>query len=269
MTSDREPAVPDFSPLAACYARSRPVYPPRLFAWLASRVDRHALAWDCGTGSGQAAVALAERFERVVATDVSAEQLRHAAPHPRVEYRVAPAEASGIAEGAVDLVTVAAAVHWFDLDRFGAEVRRVVRHGGVLAVWTYHASRLAPPLGGPLDRFYREVVGPYFAAGARLVDGGYETIPLPGEPIDPPEIPMTADWTLERLLDYVASWSGLRAYREGARRGPAAGPRRGAGRGVGRPRHRSHRPLAALPAGVAALSRGGSPVHLATAAAAS
>ena len=54
--------------------------------------------------------------------------------HPRVEYRVAPAERSGLPDAAVDLVTLALAAHWFDLPRFYAEVRRVGRPRTAIAL---------------------------------------------------------------------------------------------------------------------------------------
>jgi SAM-dependent methyltransferase len=213
--------VPDFSPLAREYARSRPTYPPALFDDLASRLDRRRLAWDCATGNGQAAVGLTRHFERVIATDISPEQIRYAAPHPRIEYRVATAEQSGLEDGSVDLLTVAAAVHWFDPQRFEGEVRRVVRRGGVLAAWTYHVGRVEPPFDGVFARFYRDVLAPYFAAGARSVDDLYETLSLPGEPLDTPSFVMSADWDLDRMRGFIASWSGTRRYLEERREDPA------------------------------------------------
>ncbi len=203
---------PDFSPLARQYVQSRPTYPAELFSYLASLVDRRRLAWDCATGNGQAALDLVEHFERVIATDVSAEQIRHAAPHPQIEYRVAPAEQSGLDDQSVDLVTVASAIHWFDLDRFYAEVRRVVRPGGVLAAWTYHVGYVEPPFDEIFGRFYRDVVSPYFAAGAKLVDERYETITLPGEPIAAANFYVSAAWNLDQMLAFIASWSGTQQY---------------------------------------------------------
>jgi trans-aconitate methyltransferase len=110
-----------FSAHAAHYARHRPSYPPELFAWLAAQAPARELAWDCATGNGQAALALAEHFQRVHATDFSAEQLAQATPHPRVGYLQAPAETSGLAAQSCDLVTVAQALHWFCHERFFAE----------------------------------------------------------------------------------------------------------------------------------------------------
>jgi SAM-dependent methyltransferase len=148
----------------------------------------------------------------VVATDASVEQVSHAASHPRIEYRVAAAEESGLDPASVDLVTVAAAVHWFDLDRFGAEVERVVRPGGVVAVWTYHVAHLESVAAPVLARFYEGVTKPYFAAGARLVDGKYRDIRLPGHEVDAPDFAMEARWSRDEILAFVLSWSGTQKY---------------------------------------------------------
>jgi SAM-dependent methyltransferase len=207
-------SVPDFSPVAREYAAARPTYPRALYERLAGLVDvRRQVAWDCATGSGQAARGLAEFFDRVIATDVSAEQLSHAEPHPRIEYRVAPAERSGLQSGSVDLITVAAGIHWFDVDAFFREAQRVARSGGVLAAWTYHLSEVNPGFDERFARFYREVLRPYFSPRIQLVDDHYATLELPGEPIDVGEFEITADWMFEDFLAFVRTWSGYRSYR--------------------------------------------------------
>src|SRR5882672_6324063 len=130
-----------FSNHAACYAQARPGYPKELFAYVASLVPEHKLAWDAGTGNGQAAIGLAEQFERVIATDASAEQIKHATPHERVEYRVVTAEGADLEPGSVDLVMVAQALHWFRHDAFYANVRRVARPHGVIVASCYTLPR--------------------------------------------------------------------------------------------------------------------------------
>jgi len=203
---------PDFSPLAGRYARSRPAYPPALYEHLAGLLERRELAWDAATGNGQAARGLAAHFDRVIATDVSAEQIRHATPHPRIDYRVARSESSGLEDGSVDLVAVAAAAHWFDPRAFGAEVRRVTRPGGILAAWTYHVGILEPPFDRIFGKLYWEIVAPYFAEGARLVDARYETLELPGEPLEPPKLTVASSWSFDQAVDFVHSWSGTASY---------------------------------------------------------
>src|SRR5262245_3981434 len=140
--------------------------------------------------------------------------------NPRIEYRVAPAEESGLPPASIDLVTVAAAIHWFDLPRFYEEVRRVIRAGGVLAAWSYHVAYVGPPLGEILRPFYDDVVGPYFAPGARMVDSGYADLALPGEPLDPPQFDVTVRWNAEQVLAFVRTWSGVQSYKAVVKKDP-------------------------------------------------
>ena len=214
--------APDFSSVAASYAAWRPSYPRDLFSWLASEVPRREVAWDTATGSGQAASGLAGHFRRVIATDRSAAQLRYARTHPRIEYRVARAEKSGLPAGAVDLVVAAAALHWFDLPRFYQEAARVARPGAVLAAWSYHVAHAKPPFDEVLWPFYRDVVGPYFAPGARLVDDRYETITLPGRALPAPRFVMSATWRAAEILAFVRTWSGVQAFIEATGQDPVA-----------------------------------------------
>jgi len=158
-------------------------------------------------------VALAEHFEEVVATDASGEQLARAASHPRVSYREATAEASGLAAGSVDLVTVAQALHWFDFEAFYAEVRRVVVPGGRIAVWCYDTFRGGAGLDEVLVRFYTEIVGPYWPAERQLIEDGYRSLPFPFEEIPAPDFQIEARWPLERLEGYLGTWSASRRYR--------------------------------------------------------
>lgn len=95
-----------FGRIAAQYAAYRPEYPPALADALAQRAPTRALAWEAGCGSGQLSTLLGDRFERVVATDASAEQIAVARPHPRVEYGVAPAARSGLVPASADLCVV-------------------------------------------------------------------------------------------------------------------------------------------------------------------
>ena len=208
-----EPAFKDhFSSHAAEYARSRPTYPPELFAFVASLPRERAAAWDVGTGNGQAALGLAEHFDRVIATDPSEEQLRSAFAHARVEYRLGTAEDSGLEAQSVDAVTVAQAAHWFDLDRFYAEVRRVLRPGGAIALWCYTLTRVSPEIDEVIDRYYFETVGPYWPRERRLVDDGYASLPFPFDEVPSPDLEIRQEWTLADMLAYLHTWSPTRLY---------------------------------------------------------
>jgi ubiquinone/menaquinone biosynthesis C-methylase UbiE len=204
-----------FSSVAREYANFRPGYPPELFAWLARESPARERVWDCGCGSGQASVALAEHFSEVQATDVAAEQIAAAKPHPRVNYRVAPAAHSGLAEASVDLVTVAQALHWFDVEAFYAEARRVAKPGALLAVWTYPRPEFVDP---DLDRafldFYVNVVGSYWPAERRHVEARYSTLPFPFDELPHPAFGLELHWALDQVLGYVSSWSATAGYKK-------------------------------------------------------
>lgn len=178
-----------FSANPAGYADFRPRYPEVLFDWLVDQCVGHGLAWDCATGSGQAAVALAGRFERVIGSDASTAQIAHAQAHPGVEYRVAPAEASGLQAASVDLLTVAQAAHWFDLDAFYGEARRVLKPGGVIALWGYEKLRLEPALARVVGRFYHDELDGFWPPERALVESGYRDLAFPSRPSIPPNSP--------------------------------------------------------------------------------
>jgi SAM-dependent methyltransferase len=207
-------SFPDhFSAVAATYARYRPTYPARLFDWIASAAPARHAAWDCGAGSGQATLALAERFASVVGTDASAEQLSHAPLHPRITWRLAPAEASGLDPLSMDAVTIAQALHWFDLERFWPQVRGVLRPGGVVVAWSYGTPFLADTVITPILRdFHDNVVGPYWPVERGMVDMRYQTMDFPFERLIPPALDLRATWTLEQLTGYLRSWSATRRY---------------------------------------------------------
>jgi SAM-dependent methyltransferase len=199
-----------FSIIAAEYAAYRPQYPEPLFQSLAALAPRRDLAWDCATGSGQAAVGLARLFHRVIATDASLSQIERATPHPRVIYAHARAEASGLPERSAALVTVAQALHWLDLPGFYAEARRVLAPGGLLAAWTYGKHRVdGGPIDAQLDQFYDRIVGPYWPPERRHVESGYRTLPFPFDELDLNAPPMVASWTLPQMLNYMGTWSAV------------------------------------------------------------
>ena len=212
-----------FSRHAGSYSRFRPTYPRALYDYLAGLTPARAMAWDAGTGNGQCAVALADYFASVHASDPSAEQIAHARPHPRVTYAVGLAEASGLADASIDLITAGQAAHWFDMDGFTREVRRVLKPGGVVALWSYgfhHSGDAA--LDGLLDRFGMEILGPYWAEGARHTWERYARLPFSFREIAAPTFHLDMDLTLPELIGYLESWSAPQKFRAVHGRSPLA-----------------------------------------------
>jgi hypothetical protein len=209
-----------FSGHAADYRAFRPTYPPELFEFLASTSPGRELVWDCGTGSGQAATALAEHFASVFATDASAEQVKNAEQHPRVNYAVATAESCPLPDASADLVTVAQALHWFDFDRFYSEVRRVGKRGALFAAWSYDFHSVNTDVDPILSRLETEYVGSYWPPERAYVDARYRTIPFPFPEVETPTFAMTVEWDLGTLLGYMNTWSAVKRFVQAHRFNP-------------------------------------------------
>ena len=200
-----------FSAQAAAYAKFRPGYPRGLFDYLGSTAPSRQFAWDCGTGNGQAAVGLASVFDRVIATDASEKQIANAQSYKIIDYRVAPAEKSGIGSGTIDLILVAQALHWFDLERFYSEVRRVLKNNGVFAASAYNLLHVATTIDEVVNRYYYEVVGPFWPPERKLVEQ-FADLPFPFHKVDAPKFEMTAQWNLDHLLGYLQTWSSTQWF---------------------------------------------------------
>lgn len=201
-----------FSGHAGLYAAARPAYPAALFDWIASVAPRNGRVWDCGCGNGQAAVGLAEHFLEVCASDPSAAQIANMRPHPRVQYSVQPAERVDYAPDSFDAVCVAQALHWFDIEGFYAELRRVLRADGIVVVWGYDWFAVDPAFDAGFQAGFKALTQPYWDPRLALVWNGYRDIPFPFEPIAAPSFAMELDWDFATLMRYVATWSAVQRY---------------------------------------------------------
>ncbi len=209
-----------FSRQSAAYSRYRPAYPPELIEFVATQAPGRALAVDCATGNGQAAVALAAHFDAVLAVDGSASQLSRAQHQPRVHYAAGFAERLPVRDGSVHLVAAAQALHWFDFARFHAECRRVLVPGGVVAAWTYEKFRVNAEVDAIIDDFYSKVVGADWPPERRYVEQGYRTVPFPWRELPAPSFELATEWDLAQVMGYLATWSSVQRYKERVGRDP-------------------------------------------------
>jgi ubiquinone/menaquinone biosynthesis C-methylase UbiE len=197
-----------FSKHAEDYAKFRPHYPAELFKYLSTLTNEHDLAWDVGTGNGQAAVELAKHYQQIIATDLSQKQIASAAAHPKIKYEICKAEASTLPDHCADLITVAQALHWFDQSAFHAEVRRVSKKSGaVLAIWGYVVTRITPEIDRIVDDYYENSIGKYWEPEREIVASHYQILKFPFEEMESPKFAMTATWSLQHFIGYLNTWS--------------------------------------------------------------
>jgi len=204
----------NFSIQSSAYAAYRPLYPETLFRYLVGECREHKLAWDAGTGNGQAAQGLALHFDKVYATDASSKQILNALPHENISYVVANEQVPVLKRRSVNLITVAQALHWFDIEVFYAEAERVLKRYGVLACWSYKLFRINPDVDREIDFLYTNILGNYWDPEQRLVDTGYRTLSFPFREFRAPKIKLISRWDFEKMLGFLRSWSAVANYKK-------------------------------------------------------
>ncbi len=204
-----------FGTQAECYASARPQYPDALIGWISQQAPAVGRVWDVGTGSGQAAIALAETFQQVHATDWDSAQIAQAPPHPRIHYAQAEAHHSGLSPRSVDAITAASALHWFDWKRFWPEVERVARPGALFCAWTYHRIETDDDLYTIFIDPVSRIIAPYWSEGNRISQTGYtaKTLGMPFDVIKTPPFTCSLLWTPAQLAAFVTSWSAHKQAR--------------------------------------------------------
>lgn len=199
-------AIATFELYSDRYARFRPVYPDSLYQWLLTQTRGAQKAWDCATGTGQAAVQLARHFDRVEASDINASQLMMAELRANLHYLTCPAEHPPYLDNSFDLITVAQALHWFDREEFWPQAARVLRPGGVFAAWGYDWFYATAEINDAM-RFYSAVIEPFWSSSTQLLWDGYRDCGMPFAPIAAPSFEIVMDWNLEQLLGFIQTWS--------------------------------------------------------------
>jgi len=202
-----------FSIQAQSYSRFRPLYPDEMFKYIASLSYSNDLAWDCATGSGQAAFGLSKYFKKVIASDASAKQIENAIPDPKILYRIFPAEKPDLRTNSVDLITVAHALHWLKIHKFYTEAKRVMKPEGIIAVLFYQLPLITEPIDKIIRKFYKKVVGKYWLPERQIIDNGYASIPFPFKKLYAPKFEMKSLWSFEDLTGYLSTWSAVQSYK--------------------------------------------------------
>ena len=212
-----------FSDQSNLYNTYRPNYPDELFAWLAACTTGNDLAWDCATGTGQAAHQLAPYYAKIIATDGSEQQISNAEPGDNISYAVACETYPELKDHSVDLVTVAQAIHWFDTGKFFNEVSRVLKPGGAVAIWGYNLLSITPEIDVVINNFYWNTLRGYWPPERKILEDQYASIEIPLDEIGPPSFEMLKQWNLEQLVGYLATWSAVKNYRQTQHSDPIPG----------------------------------------------
>jgi ubiquinone/menaquinone biosynthesis C-methylase UbiE len=206
-------ALDIFSKQANTYKKYRPAYPQELYDEILQFIPERSSCWDCATGNGQVAIELSKYFDEVFATDISQEQLAEAERADNIKYMVERAEKSSFTENKFDLITVAQAIHWFDMEAFNNEVYRVTRNGGVIAIWAYGLLRINKEIDKQLDKFCYKTLRPFWNPERKHVDKAYSTVIFRFDQINEEKSRnITTQWDLEHLEGYLNSWSGVQHF---------------------------------------------------------
>ena len=202
----------NFSKQSAIYAKYRPSYPVELYAFLSSLTAGHNTAWDCGTGNGQAAVGLADFYEQVIATDPSEEQIANCFPHAKVKYVTEQAENFAGEMHSTDIITIANALHWFDMEAFYSVVNRVLKKDGIIAAWAYGMPNISPEIDALVKELHDHTLNDFWVAENRLVENGYRDIPFPFVEIPAPSFISQKEFDLHEFVVYLHTWSATQKF---------------------------------------------------------
>lgn len=205
-----------FSGHAQLYASARPTYPADLYKFLGEQSAAHDMAIDCASGNGQAAIALSEYYRLVLMSDASSSQLQQHQQDSVLQGNLFPAvalsERMPVRRECADLVTVAQALHWFDFDQFCSELDRLLKPGGLFAVWSYGIHSIEPDIDILIGRLYNDITGPYWTPERKMVENGYASYDFPFAEVSTPSFKLRKSWSIDQVLGYLNSWSAVQKY---------------------------------------------------------
>lgn len=207
-----------FTGRAEAYRRHRPDYPASLLDRLMESAP--SIVADVGAGTGISSLQIAERGPIVLAVEPNAAMREAGTRHPRIQWIDGTAEATGLDDGQVDLVTCFQAFHWFDPGPAIAELTRIVRPGGAIAaIWNERDS--SDPFTREYGALVRQISDNHPAESREnSVSALYESNRV--GPVEHERFPHEQSLDLEGLIGRASSTSYLpssgEAYEEMARR---------------------------------------------------
>lgn len=176
---------------ASDYEKFRPVYPSEFYDFLRSQfAGKPSLAVDLGCGTGQATVALAELADKVIGIDNSqtmVDQANKSHPQSNISFRVGNDSnfEQHFSPESIDLITVAEAAHYFDLPNFYPKAHKLLKKGGLLAIWAYYGQGVEghPAVADIYEKYMdgEDLMGKYWSKGKQIVTEFYQNDKIPSD----------------------------------------------------------------------------------------
>ncbi|KAL3882225.1 hypothetical protein ACJMK2_028589 [Sinanodonta woodiana] len=201
--------------LTSAYAKYRIQHPDwifdSIFDWC--KDGSFLLAVDVGCGSGQSCQQLCRHFTSVIGLDISEDQIKNAKSKyghdEKIEFRVGQAEnLSFLDNDTVDLVTAGVSMHWFDIPKFLQEAKRVLKAGGVCAVYSYMLPRADIP---DVESFYNKLK-PFVDPRVQHYWSKYTGVQFPFQVVKRQEYLHTVECSVESCLGLLQSFSAWHSF---------------------------------------------------------
>jgi ubiquinone/menaquinone biosynthesis C-methylase UbiE len=194
------------------YFQYRPRYPKALYEFIASVCPYKEVVWDSACGNGQVAVDISEYFSIVEASDIHENQIKNSFEKDNVHYSLQNSESTNYPDNFFDAVCVAQALHWFNLETFFYEVKRVLKKEGVFFCWGYSFFRINLEIDQIINDFLLKEIEPFWSENNKSLHHEYVDINFPFEKIETPKFEMKETWELGQLIEYLSTWSAVKLY---------------------------------------------------------
>lgn len=206
---------------ANIYGQIRPSYPKELvqtiIEFVGSENDSFDFAIDVGCGSGQATQLFSSYFKRIYGFDVSENQIKEAKRlnnNEKISFFVSPSETLPVDNETVDLISVAAALHWFEISAFFTECKRIIKPNGTLAVFFYSLPKISRSV-----RFEARIeeahifLKPYFAKNVFLNETRFKSIDFPFRKVERDiSFKNEMKWKVDHLIQFVQTLSAYQTF---------------------------------------------------------
>ena len=111
------------------------------------------------------------------------------------------------------MITVAQAFHWFDMERFYKEAKRLLKPGGLLAIWGYSLLKVNPSIDAIVNYIHDIELKDHWNERRKLVDSGLSDVIIPFNEISCPQFEMEISWDFTQFIGYINTWSAITKFK--------------------------------------------------------